>query len=106
MTATRSDLSRPVYHSVVKRLRAPLSAAVLLAALSIAQPTTAGAQPPAPIAGAAATTTAAEAAAPQDPRALAQQAQADFERVRRLNLPRYRGKVPTGRACPEPVGLN
>ncbi|MDQ8147573.1 MAG: hypothetical protein P3A32_08290 [Gemmatimonadota bacterium] len=79
---------------------------MLLAALSIAQPTTAGAQPPAPIAGAAATTTAAEAAAPQDPRALAQQAQADFERVRRLNLPRYRGKVPTGRACPEPVGLN
>ncbi|MBM3900371.1 MAG: hypothetical protein FJ362_09495, partial [Gemmatimonadetes bacterium] len=42
---------------------------------------------------------------PEDPRALAQTAQSDFERFRRLNLPRYRGKVPRGRACPEPVGL-
>ena len=46
------------------------------------------------------------AAAPADPRAAGQQAQADFERFRRMHLPRYRGRVPAGRSCPEPVGLN
>ena len=46
------------------------------------------------------------AAPPRDPRLIAQNAQAAFERFRRLNLPPYRGRVPSGRQCPEPVGLN
>ncbi len=42
----------------------------------------------------------------RDPRLVAQNAQAEFERFRRLHLPAYRGRVPQGRQCPEPVGLN
>lgn len=42
----------------------------------------------------------------EDPRTVAQRAQADFERLRRLNLAPYRGRVPRGRSCPEPVGMN
>jgi hypothetical protein len=40
-----------------------------------------------------------------DPRTAAQNAQEEFERFRRLNLPSYRGRVPRGN-CPEPVGMN
>ena len=100
-----------MYHSVVTRLRAlpfpvaPL--ALLLIALVAAPASSAGAQIPAATDSTAAPRTIPTLAdLPEDPRALAQTAQSDFERFRRLNLPRYRGKVPRGRACPEPVGLN
>ena len=92
-----------MYHSVVKRLRALPPLAALLAALLAAPTTAAGAQTATDSASAPRTVpTLAEL--PEDPRALAQTAQSDFERSRRLNLPRYRCKVPRGRACPEPVG--
>jgi len=102
-----SHLPRPVYHSVVKRLRALPSLAAPLALLLVAlaaSGTGAGAQIVTDSAAPRTIPTLAEL--PEDPRALAQTAQSDFERFRRLNLPRYRGKVPRGRACPEPVGLN
>jgi len=94
-----------VYHSAVTRLRlAPPAIGLALTALLSAVPPLAAQTP----AGAAAadSATVATTTTTADPRTVAQQAQADFERFRRLNLPRYRGKVPTGRACPEPVGLN
>ncbi|MFZ9899375.1 MAG: hypothetical protein ACO3F5_08030, partial [Gemmatimonadaceae bacterium] len=71
--------------------------------LSIALSTVGGAaslaaQPPAPAPtqGSAADTAVPRNLAdlPADPRAVAQTAQADFERFRRLNLPRYRGRIP------------
>ena len=87
----------------MKRLRALPPLAALLAALLAAPTTAAGAQTATDSASAPRTVpTLAEL--PEDPRALAQTAQSDFERSRRLNLPSYRGKVPRGRACPEPVG--
>ncbi len=51
-------------------------------------------------------TAGADTAPPRDPHQLAQQAQYDFERFRRLHLPRFTGRNfrPGGR-CPEPVGM-
>lgn len=92
-----------VYHPPVPRLLRSIGRAALFAAGGVLAPLApAGAQdttrtpiveaiPPAP---------------PRDPRLVAQNAQAEFERFRRLNLPPYRGRVPSGRQCPEPVGLN
>lgn len=45
-------------------------------------------------------------ALPVDPREYGRRAQGAFERYRRLNLPEYRGRVMSGRNCPEPVGMN
>lgn len=108
--APGSHRPRPVYHSVVKRRRAlpslSVPLALLLAALWTAPTTAGGAQTLTTDSAAAPRTVPTLAELPEDPRALAQTAQSDFERFRRLNLPRYRGKVPRGRACPEPVGLN
>ena len=47
-----------------------------------------------------------ESLPPEDPRMRGQRVQAEFERFRRMNLPEYRGKVFSGRNCPEPVGMN
>ena len=80
----------------------PLGLALLLAlaasAPALAQDTTRAARP--------VLDTGLPPAAPRDPREIAQQAQEEFERFRRGNLPLYRGKSFSGRNCPEPVGLN
>ena len=101
--AVRESATDPqVYHSIVTHLRpiVPLFGLACVVLSSLARPL--DAQSPA---GANAADTAI-AAVPADPRTVAQRAQSDFERFRRLNLPRYRGSIPSGRSCPEPVGLN
>ncbi|MCC7002121.1 MAG: hypothetical protein IT357_08185 [Gemmatimonadaceae bacterium] len=55
---------------------------------------------------AAITSTVVDSVRPMDPREYGQRAQAAFERYRRMNLPSFRGRVQSGRNCPEPVGLN
>ncbi len=54
----------------------------------------------------AAATDTTPPAPPADPREMARVEQDEFERFRRLNLPQYRGRVPSGNSCPERVGLN
>ena len=88
-----------MYDSSVMRLR-PHRPARLVGLVTLAFALPLGAQT------AALPATDAAPAASADPRAVAQSAQAAFERIRRLHLPRYRGRTPQGRSCPEPVGLN
>ncbi len=107
--AVRSRFGESVYHSAVKRLRR-LAHTLAIALSIVGGAASLAAQPPAPAPtqGSAADTSVPRTLAdlPADPRAVAQTAQADFERFRRLNLPRYRGRIPRGQSCPEPVGLN
>ncbi len=87
----------------VRALAARLFAAPLLVSLCLTAPAAAGAQTQDTV---AVTSTFVDSVRPMDPREYGQRAQAAFERYRRMNLPNFRGRVHSGRNCPEPVGLN
>lgn len=88
----------PVTHPTLRPLGLVLLLATAASTPALAQDTT---RAPLPV-----LETGLPPAAPVDPRTLAQTAQDEFERFRRGNLPLYKGKVFSGRSCPEPVGLN
>jgi len=94
-----------VYHPLVITLASPRRNAPLAAFLLLVAATPAlRAQDTVRVAPG--TVVVVESLPPADPRETGQRAQSEFERFRRLNLPEYRGKVFSGRNCPEPVGMN